>query len=409
MLAMLARPPGGTYRVKMDDRDRQTAQRANAQGLAALRAGDGRAAVREFATATAVDPAAGPLWRNLAHAYRLCGDASSERAALDRALALDRTDFAALLRKAQLLERLGEEIAAMQVWSGVLQMARAMPEAPAALAGELAAGQAYVDGLRARLEVASRAALAPLAAGFNETEARRTQAFVDLALGRRTVFANQCAGVHYPFLPADEFFDRHHFGWFAELEAGASAIRDELDALMAASDDLLRPYVRLDEGTPANAWSELDGSLDWGACFLYEYGVPNAAVIERCPATAALVERLPLARIPGRAPNVFFSLLRPGRRIPPHTGVTNTRAIVHLALDVPPGCGFRVGGETRDWVEGQAFAFDDTIEHEAWNDSDRRRAVLILDGWNPHLAQAEREAILAYFAASDAELEQGGS
>ena len=60
-------------------------------------------------------------------------------------------------------------------------------------------------------------------------------------------------------------------------------------------------------------------------------------------------------------------------------------------------------------VEGQAFAFDDTIEHEAWNDSDRRRAVLILDGWNPHLAQAEREAILAYFAASDAELEQGGS
>ena len=84
--------------------------------------------------------------------------------------------------------------------------------------------------------------------------------------------------------------------------------------------------------------------------------------------------------------------------------MTNTRAIVHLALDVPPGCGFRVGGETREWVEGRAFAFDDTIEHEAWNDSDRRRAVLILDSWNPHLDEAEREAVTAYFAASDAEL-----
>ncbi|MFX8320196.1 aspartyl/asparaginyl beta-hydroxylase domain-containing protein, partial [Acinetobacter baumannii] len=85
--------------------------------------------------------------------------------------------------------------------------------------------------------------------------------------------------------------------------------------------------------------------------------------------------RLPLARIPGRAPNAFFSLLRPHSRIPPHTGVTNTRAIVHLALDVPPDCAFRVGGETRPWVEGTAFAVDDTLEHEAWNDSASPRAV----------------------------------
>ena len=107
---------------------------------------------------------------------------------------------------------------------------------------------------------------------------------------------------------------------------------------------------------------------------------------------------------PGRAPNAFFSLLRPGKTIPPHTGVTNTRAIVHLGLDVPPACGFRVGGETRQWVEGTAFAFDDTIEHEAWNRSERRRAVLILDTWNPHLSERERAAVTAHFAASDAAL-----
>ena len=388
----------------MTHADPLAAQRANAQGLAALRSGDGPAAVAAFATATTADPLAGPLWRNLAHAHRLCGDAKRERAALEQALALDRTDFAALLRMAQLLERLGEELSAMTAWSGVLQMAQAMPEPPPALATELAEGQAYVDALRDRLDAASQVALGPLAARMDETEARRTQAFVELALGRRTAFTNHCAGVFYPFLPADEFFDRRHFGWFADLEAGAAAIRSELDALVAAGDEVLRPYVRMDEGTPDTVWSELDGSLDWGACFLWEYGVPNPPIIARCPQTAALLESLPLQRIPGRAPNAFFSLLRPGKVIPPHTGVTNTRAIVHLALDVPPACGFRVGGETREWVEGQAFAFDDTIEHEAWNHSDRQRAVLIVDTWNPHLSERERAAVTAYFAAADAAL-----
>uniref|UniRef100_UPI0038B6E0C4 aspartyl/asparaginyl beta-hydroxylase domain-containing protein n=1 Tax=Novosphingobium sp. TaxID=1874826 RepID=UPI0038B6E0C4 len=68
------------------------------------------------------------------------------------------------------------------------------------------------------------------------------------------------------------------------------------------------------------------------------------------------------------------------------------------------GCAFRVGGETRPWVTGKAFAFDDTIEHEAWNDSDAPRAVLILDAWNPHLSENERTAISTWFATQDAAL-----
>ena len=75
---------------------------------------------------------------------------------------------------------------------------------------------------------------------------------------------------------------------------------------------------------------------------------------------------------------------------------------MHLPLIVPPGCGFRVGGETRLWEEGKAFAFDDTIEHEAWNDSDAPRAVLIFDVWNPHLGPRERDLLLRYFASADA-------
>lgn len=375
--------------------------------MAALRAGDAAAAVAAFLRATAADPEAGPLWRNLAHAHRMAGDAGGERTALNHALALDRLDFAAQLRLAQLHQRLGEETQALIAWNAVEQLAAQLPALSPEVAAELAAGQSYCDGLRAKLAVAAEAALR-LDQGRDETEERRVRAFVDQALGRRRVYHNQCAGVFYPFLPEDEYFDRRHFPWLDELEAATPAIQAELRGLLDAPGDLIRPYVRFEEGTPDNEWSPLDGSLDWSACFLWEYGEPHRAVIERCPQTAAVLERLPLARIPGRAPNAFFSVLRPQSKIPPHTGVTNTRAIIHLALEVPPGCGFRVGNETREWVEGKAFAFDDSIEHEAWNNSDQRRAVLIIDSWNPHLSAREQAAILQYFAAADGALVGGG-
>jgi aspartyl/asparaginyl beta-hydroxylase (cupin superfamily) len=86
----------------------------------------------------------------------------------------------------------------------------------------------------------------------------------------------------------------------------------------------------------------------------------------------------------------MFSILKPGAIIPPHTGVTNIRAVVHLPLVVPSNCGFRVGAESREWREGVAWAFDDTIEHEAWNGSAQPRAILIADAWNPHLCEDER-------------------
>lgn len=382
----------------------EIAQAANAEGMAALRAGDAAAAVTAFTRATTADPAAGPLWRNLAHAQRLAGNDPGERQALDRALSIDRLDFTAQLRMAQLLQRIGEETGAMMAWSGVQQLAAQLPQLAPQVAAELAEGEAYCAALRERMAGAADAAITTALEG-DETDARRIRAFVDVALGRRKVYQNQCAGLYYPFLPPDEYFDRRHFPWLDELEAGTATVQAELAALLAdPPGDEIRPYVRLEQGTPENDWSALDGSLDWSACFLWEYGKPHQTVLERCPGTAALLDRLPLARIPGRAPNAFFSMLKPHSHIPPHTGVTNTRAIIHLALEVPPGCGFRVGGETREWVEGKAFAFDDTIDHEAWNNSDRRRAVLIIDAWNPHLSESERVAITRYFSSVDAAL-----
>jgi len=104
---------------------------------------------------------------------------------------------------------------------------------------------------------------------------------------------------------------------------------------------------------------------------------------------------VPQPDMPARTPSAMFSLLKPHTHIPPHNGVTNARLVVHLPLIVPQGCRFRVGNETREWIPGKAWVFDDTVEHEAWNDSDKLRVVLIFDIWHPHLSAAERELVTA--------------
>ena len=119
-----------------------------------------------------------------------------------------------------------------------------------------------------------------------------------------------------------------------------------------------------------------------------------------CPAVMAALARLDQPAAAGRMPNAMFSLLAPGAHIPPHTGVSNVRLVCHLGLIVPSGCWFRVGAERREWREGEAWVFDDTIEHEAANPSNALRVLLIVDTWHPDLSPAERAAVAASMEAS---------
>ena len=95
----------------------------------------------------------------------------------------------------------------------------------------------------------------------------------------------------------------------------------------------------------------------------------------------------------------MFSLLAPHTHIPAHVGVSNARLVCHLPLVIPDGCWFRVGAETRTWSPGEALVFDDTIEHEAMNDSDSLRVVFIFDVWHPDLTAVERDAVAALIAS----------
>jgi aspartyl/asparaginyl beta-hydroxylase (cupin superfamily) len=315
----------------------------------------------------------------------------------------------ALIRLAQLHERLGEEGPATQRWSAVLALTASIDQPSRELADLVAHARHYVERQRGLLA----AALDPMLAGelksCSAREQRRVRAAADIMLGRRSVYVNDCHGFHYPFLPADEFFDLDHFPWLGTLEAKADVIRAELEAILATSDPGLAPYVEQPSGVPENKWTPLDRSPDWSALHLWRDGERIDEACARAPKTAALVESLPLCRIPGRAPSVFFSILKAGKHIPPHTGVTNVRSIVHLPLIVPGGCTFRVGGETRHWVEGDAFVFDDTIEHEADNPTKHDRALLILDVWNPHLTEAEREMVCRIYEISEAHRNAGSS
>jgi len=94
---------------------------------------------------------------------------------------------------------------------------------------------------------------------------------------------------------------------------------------------------------------------------------------------------------------VLFSILAPGTHIEPHNGMLNTRLICHLPLIVPPGCRLRVGNHVRAVEAGKPMIFDDSIEHEAWNDSDSPRAVLLFEIWRPELTAAERAALTAMY------------
>ena len=129
-----------------DQQRLERARSANAQGMAALRAGDHAAATAAFHQAIAADPGAGALVRNLAHALRAAGDDAGELATLERALELDRTDFVAQLRKAQNLQRRGREADALTAWSGALQLAQGIEQPAPSLEPELAAGRAFERG-----------------------------------------------------------------------------------------------------------------------------------------------------------------------------------------------------------------------------------------------------------------------
>jgi aspartyl/asparaginyl beta-hydroxylase (cupin superfamily) len=189
------------------------------------------------------------------------------------------------------------------------------------------------------------------------------------------------------------FFDTARFPWITTLESSWPLVRRELEGVLRHREDLpnFQDIVSHER--------HLTDDTGWKTYFFMGYGLEFAGNMERCPDTALL-----LRQIPGLT-SAMFSILAPGKRIPPHRGPYAGVLRYHLALAVPEPaeqCGIRVGGEVRNWEEGRSLVFDDVYEHEVWNDTPGTRVVLFVDFKRPlaGLARLLNDCLIGLVARS---------
>ena len=368
-----------------------------ALGQYSFRKGDMASARTVFQRVVDTDGSDPQQWLHLALASRNLKDEQAEESAITRALSIDPSDLLGLILRANLLERQGKTHEAANVNRAITRVSppldRLRADLRPAVTHALEASQKYSADLAAFLDEYLDRHFKSLA-GEN---LKRFRDSLDIMVGRKKRYDSQPVIYHYPNLAPTEFFDRSEFPWLDEVEGATDEVRNEFLEILRA-DKGFTPYVMYPPDVPHNQWAELNHSPRWSAFHLYKLGKVAEENAARAPRTMKLLERVPQPDQPGRTPAALFSLLKPGTRIPPHTGVTNVRLVTHLALIIPEDCGFRVGNETRQWVPGKAWVFDDTIEHEAWNNSGQLRVVLIFDVWHPHLTPAERSMITALTA-----------
>jgi beta-hydroxylase len=170
------------------------------------------------------------------------------------------------------------------------------------------------------------------------------------------------------------FFGREHFPWAKHIEDNWHIIRGELDEILKHNDDL----PNFQDISPDQ--KHLAKGNNWKTFFFFAYGLRAPGNCARAPRTMQLLETIPGAK------TAFFSILSPRMHIPAHCGPYKGVIRYHLGLKVPEPkeqCRIRVADQVAHWQEGQSMFFDDTFEHEVWNDTDGQRVVLFMDVLRP--------------------------
>eukprot|EP00066_Takifugu_rubripes_P028255 XP_011617521.1 PREDICTED: aspartyl/asparaginyl beta-hydroxylase-like [Takifugu rubripes] len=166
------------------------------------------------------------------------------------------------------------------------------------------------------------------------------------------------------------------------LERNWKTIRDEALAGMDQKSGLFIPEEE-----------NLREKGEWGQYTLWQQGKKLATSCQSVPKTCSLLERFPEATGCKRG-QIKFSVMQPGTHVWPHTGPTNCRLRMHLGLVVPKhGCRIRCTDQTREWQEGKVLIFDDSFEHEVWQEADSYRLIFIVDVWHPELTASQRQGL----------------
>jgi aspartate beta-hydroxylase len=373
----------------------------NALGQRAFRQGDMAAARAAFQRIVDADGTIPQQWIQLAVTCRNLLDETGEERAIQNALRINPREIVALILRANLLERHGKTHEAGLAYGAVGAVAASMPQVPPDLRPAVTEAFAHVVKYNRDKGSFLDSYLDRFYQSFAGEDLTRFRTSVDIMVGRKKRFDSQSLLYHFPHLAPIEFFDRKEFPWLDAVEAATDDIRDEFLGVLSTEEGFT-PYISYPDGVPVNQFAELNNSPRWSAFHLFKAGQRVDANAARCPRTMAVLDNAPQPDQPGRTPAAMFSLLKPRTTIPAHVGVSNVRVVTHLPLIIPEDCMFRVGNDIRQWVPGKAWVFDDTIEHEARNGSDKLRVVLIFDVWHPHLTPPERALITALGAGLNA-------
>jgi aspartyl/asparaginyl beta-hydroxylase (cupin superfamily) len=373
---------------------RQALESAAQRGIGALQRGDFHAARDAFSTVTASGNASAQAWLFYAQACEGCDDRQNAMGALDHVLGEDSTNPFALLMKGDIYARNGDDRASVSFYRMAIRRCAELPQLPGDLPLRLERAQAAVTEAERRFEAKLHDVLAER--GIDAVPARFAEALA-IASGKQPVYLQQPTSFYYPGLPQQAWYEREMFPWVQELEAAVPQMRSEIERVLA-NEQGLEPYVQAEADRAFHGHSLLN-DVRWSAFHLWRNGERIDENASRCPLIMRMLEQPPIPQIAGRSPMALISILKPGTHIPPHTGMLNMRLICHVPLVVPGDCRLRVGAETRDVVEGRAMIFDDSIEHEAWNDADSVRAVLLFEIWRPEISDEEKIALTAMFEA----------
>ncbi|HEX7047881.1 MAG TPA: aspartyl/asparaginyl beta-hydroxylase domain-containing protein [Gammaproteobacteria bacterium] len=196
--------------------------------------------------------------------------------------------------------------------------------------------------------------------------------------------------LYFPGLPVAPIFERKVLPFAEWYESQANVIREEMLRVLDTAADIQPFHFTV----PEERRGELTKGGNWDAYFFFNNGERFESHHDACPETSRALAQLPLDHVRDHGPEVCFSIMRPGAHILPHRGITNTRSVLHLGLEIPNGCALNLtkAGQIK-WQRGKCLAFDDTYEHEAWNHSDATRVILLGDIWNPYLTEPERDAV----------------
>ncbi|HEX6218596.1 MAG TPA: aspartyl/asparaginyl beta-hydroxylase domain-containing protein [Sphingomicrobium sp.] len=363
-------------------------------GLQAMQNGQPEAARAAFEKVVAAGRATSQLWLLLADACAATGERDRAHEALDQVLSAEPRNIFALLLKGDLFSEQADDRAAIAFLQRAIATASAAPALPGDLPQRLAAARSKVAVLEARFD--QHLAEKIKEAGIDHVPPRLAEA-IRIATGKQDVYLQQPTSFYYPGLPQRAWYDPAEFTWLRPFEDAAEALAAEVRAALEERSGLT-PYVENQADRPAGGHSLLNDPR-WSAFHLLQNGRQVEENVRRCPLTMQMLATAPIPEIAGRSPMAMVSVLQPGTHIPPHTGMLNTRLICHVPLIVPDGCRLRVGGENRPVEFGKPMIFDDSIEHEAWNDGESERAVLLFEIWRPELSEDERRSLTAVFSS----------